>query len=197
MATASSSASTVVSAGVWLGTSNVFASDNVFATDTGAVQNVEYPMDVGGFDFSSIPAGSVLTSVTVGIENKCNWANRSRIKGEMYDGTTKVTGPTLDLPISVVSERVSTFIPTPTLAQLKSANLFVRVTHTRTNVNPSTLSVDWVKIDVVYTAPATGGRPKVWTGGSWVSKPAKVFTGAAWAEKPVKVWTGATWKTVT
>lgn len=46
------------------------------------------------------------------------------------------------------------------------------------------------------TETATPGRPKVWTGSAWVSKPAKVWSGSAWVTKPVKVWTGSSWKTV-
>lgn len=54
-------------------------------------------------------------------------------------------------------------------------------------------------IDNVNTPAAVGpsGRPKVWTGSAWASKPAKVWTGSAWVEKPAKVWTGSTWKTLT
>lgn len=44
---------------------------------------------------------------------------------------------------------------------------------------------------------AAGGRPKVWTGATFVTKPGKVWTGAAWVEKPWKVWTGSEWKTLT
>lgn len=52
--------------------------------------------------------------------------------------------------------------------------------------------------DNVNTVPAAaGGRPKVYTAGSWQKKPAKVYNGSAWVEKPWKVWTGSTWKVLT
>jgi hypothetical protein len=39
------------------------------------------------------------------------------------------------------------------------------------------------------------GRPKVWNGSAFMSKPGKWWSGAAWIEKPWKVWTGSSWKT--
>jgi len=51
--------------------------------------------------------------------------------------------------------------------------------------------------DNLNVAPVVGGRPKVYTAGSWQKKPAKVWTGSAWVEKPVKVYTGSAWKTLT
>lgn len=52
-------------------------------------------------------------------------------------------------------------------------------------------------INVLKGAPTTTGRPKVYGGSSFASKPLKVWSGSAFNEKPVKVWTGSTWKTLT
>jgi hypothetical protein len=49
---------------------------------------------------------------------------------------------------------------------------------------------------VIYSIPAGGaatGQPKIWTGSTWVNKPAKVWNGSAWVEKPAKVYNGSTW----
>jgi hypothetical protein len=127
----------------------------VFATNTGATQNTEYPLDVGGFDFSAIPAGATINSVTVTIEAKTGTASRAQIKGELYDNTTLLTG-TLALTTLTASDANYTFTPTATLTQLQSANLKVRVTNKRTVSQASTTSVDYVKIDVDYTATAPG-----------------------------------------
>lgn len=45
----------------------------------------------------------------------------------------------------------------------------------------------------IYEAAASGGRPKIWNGSSWVEKPLKVWNGSSWVEKPVKVWNGSSW----
>ena len=42
-------------------------------------------------------------------------------------------------------------------------------------------------------APAITGYVKVWTGASWVEKPAKVWNGSAWVTKPAKYYNGASW----
>lgn len=77
--------SSIVSAGTWLTTTNVFTSNDTYATNPGTTQNTEYPMDVGGFDFSSIPAGSTINGVTVTIEAKTGTASRAQIKGELLN----------------------------------------------------------------------------------------------------------------
>ena len=151
MAILSSNPSSVVSAGTWTSAANVYTSNDVYATNTGATQNTEYPMEVGGFDFAAIPAGSTINSVTVTVESKTGTANRAQIKGELLDDTT-VLG-TRALANLTAADVAYTFTPTATLAQLQSANLKVRVTNKRIVSQASTTSVDWVKIDVDYTAP--------------------------------------------
>jgi hypothetical protein len=45
--------------------------------------------------------------------------------------------------------------------------------------------LSWYREHYLGIAPARTGRPKVWNGSSWVSKPAKVWNGSAWVEKPM------------
>lgn len=146
----SSNPSSVVSAGAWLTTTNVYTSDNTYATNTGATQNTEYAMEVGGFNFSAIPADATINSVTVTIEIKTGTNNRAQVKGELFDGTTALT-PILALTNLTATDTNYTFTPTATLAQLKSANLKVRITNKRIVSQASTTSLDYVKIDVNYT----------------------------------------------
>lgn len=153
MATASSDPSSIASAGTWSTTTNVYSSNDTYATNTGSVQNTEYPFDVSGFDFSGIPTGATINTVTVTIESKASNANRAQIKGELYDGVTAITGSLALTTITSTSDVTRTFNPTPTLAQLKSSTLQVRVTNKRTASQACTTSVDYVKIDVDYTPP--------------------------------------------
>lgn len=152
MTVLSSNPSSVVSAGTWTSGANVYSSNDVYATNIGTTQNTEYPLDVGGFAFSAIPAGSTINSVTVTIEAKTGTAARAQIKGELYDGTTLLSGA-LALTNLTAADANYTFTPTATLAQVKSANLLVRVTNKRIVSQASTTSVDYVKIDVDYSPP--------------------------------------------
>jgi hypothetical protein len=154
MPTLSSNPSTVVSAGTWTTPANVYASDNVYATNVGTTQNTEYPFEVGGFTFASAPTdGTSLTSVDVIVEAKTTTAARAQIKVELLDGTT-VLG-TLALTNLTAADVNYTLSTTATRAQLDSPNLKVRVTNKRTASQASTTSVDWVKIDAVYAFPPT------------------------------------------
>jgi len=61
----------------------------------------------------------------------------------------------------------------------------------------STGTVQNAFVDNVNAPPAPevpDGRPKVWTGSSWVKQPVQVWTRASWETKPMKVWTGSDWK---
>lgn len=152
MAVMSSSASSVVSAGTWLTTTNVYTSNDSYATNVGTTQNTEYPMDVGGFNFAALTALDTINTVTVTIEAKTGTNNRAQIKGELYDGTTKLTGERA-LTNLTNTDANYTFTVAATRAQLQSANLKVRVTNKRIVSQASTTSVDFVKIDVDYSPP--------------------------------------------
>jgi hypothetical protein len=146
------SASSITSAGVWTGTGNVFSSNDVYATDTGSVQNTEYPFDASGFNFSAITSGSTINAVRVTIEAKTGTAARAQIKGEAYDGASLLTG-SLALVNLTAADVNYTFNPTATLTNVQSANFKVRVTNKRTSASASTTSVDYVKVEVEWTAP--------------------------------------------
>lgn len=148
----SSNPSSVVSAGTWTTATNVYTSDNTYATNTGATQNTEYPFEVGGFNFSGFPSDGTLGTTTVTVEAKTGTASRAQIKVELLDGTT-VLG-TLALTNLTAADANYTLNATITKAQLQSANLKVRVTNKRTVSQASTTSVDYVKIDANYTQPA-------------------------------------------
>lgn len=148
----SAGSSIVANTGSWATTTNVYVSDNTYATNTGATQNTEYAMEIGGFNLSAIPSGSVIASVTVTIEAKTGTANRAQIKGELLDGATLLG--TLALTNLTAADVNYTFTGTATEAQLKSANLKVRVTNKRTVTQASTTSLDYVKIDVVVPSKA-------------------------------------------
>ena len=48
----------------------------------------------------------------------------------------------------------------------------------------------------IVPAVVTGGKPKVYVGGSWQPKPVKVYLAGSWQEKPMKRWDGSQWKPV-
>jgi hypothetical protein len=152
VAVLSSNPSTLVAAGTWTSGASAYLSDNVYATNVGTTQNTEYPLEVGGFAFSGIPAGSTINSVTVTVEAKTGTAARAQIRAELLDGATLLSGA-LALTSLTAADANYTFTSTATLAQLQSANLKVRVINKRIASQATTTSVDWVKIDVDYTVP--------------------------------------------
>jgi len=166
------SPSSVVSAGAWVNAANVFTSNNVYATNTGATQNTEYPMEIGGFDFSTLPSDATISgTVAVGVECLANANSRAQIKIELMDGATVIG--TLPLTAVTTTEGFLTLNASPSVAQLKSPNLKVRVTNKRIASQAATTSVDYVRIVVDYTAPihkmetlsddfATQINPSVW-----------------------------------
>ena len=151
MAIVSSNPSSVVSAGTWATSTNVYTSNDTYATNTGSVQNTEYPMEIGGFNFSALLPGDTLIGTTVTVEAKTGTNNRAQIKVELMDGTTVLA--TRALANLSASDVNYTLAATPTLAQLQSANLKVRVTNKRIVSQASTTSVDYVKIDVEIVNP--------------------------------------------
>lgn len=169
MAVLTKSATTVENPGAWLTTGNVFVSDNTYATNVGTTQNTEYPFEVDGFDFSSIPNGSIISDVTVTIEAKTGTAARAQIKGEMMVNFSTVLPTVLALTNLTAADANYTFKPTPTLAQLKAGGLKVRITNKRIVSQASTTSVDYVSITVTYTAPSNQTLPftENFSSGSW------------------------------
>lgn len=154
MPTYTSDPSSIPSAGAWLTTTNAYTSNNTYATNTGATQNTEYPFEIGGFNFASIPAGSVISTVTVTIEGKASNANRAQLKAEVYDGTTLISGGYALTTITATADTNITFTCTPTLAQLKSSTFKIKITNKRTASQACTTSVDYVKVDVVVPTKA-------------------------------------------
>lgn len=174
MVVTSSAPTTIPSAGTWLTTSNVFSSNDVYATNVGTTQNTEYPLDVGGFNFAALPSDAIIVTVTVTVEAKTGTAARAQIKGELYDGATLLGG--LSLTNLTAADANYTFTGTATAAQLQSANLKVRVTNKRIVSQASTTSVDYVKIDVTWLAHRLTSALPAFTDPAWQVTPPATAT---------------------
>lgn len=160
MASLTSAPSSVVSAGNWTGAANTYASDNAYATYTLAATNTDYPFEVGGFDFSSVPADSIVESVTVLVENKASATSNATMSAQLFDGATPIGAATALTLGTADADR--TFVVTGvTLTQLKSANLKVRVTGRKSTSQARTLSVDRVALTASYVVP--GAKVETYT----------------------------------
>lgn len=60
------------------------------------------------------------------------------------------------------------------------------------NYAPSTADINrvWYKVEFV---PLPSGEVGVWSGSTYIDKPAKVWNGSSWEQKPAKYWDGTDW----
>jgi hypothetical protein len=122
---------------------------------TGAVATLE----ISGYDFSSIPDGSTINSVTLIVRNLCSVVARyASVRFQPYENAVALGSIATGTLTTSAHDNSATF--PVTLAQLKSATFKSRVTITRAATTSSaTFSVDHVDVTVNYTPPA-----QTWTG---------------------------------
>jgi hypothetical protein len=183
----------------WANTANALGGDvdtnpATYATWTNAASGGAGSIEIGGFAFATdIPTDATLTNISVLIRHlESNTSRIASVTFQPYDGATPIGAAQAATKATAARDDVGIF--TPTLAQLRSANLKVRVNITRAAVTQSAIfSIDHVQIDVDWIPAHIPGRPQVWNGSAWVEKPMKAWSGSAWEEKPVKVWNGSSW----
>lgn len=166
----SNAGSNVYANALWANSPNVSADDFTYATITNLGRNKE-----GGtlwrFDFttSDIPAGSTINSVTVGLKwmNSISSTNYS-LRSTMFDGsddtvaTALSANPGVSVSPTPTTRTLSTYLATPTLAQLY-ASVWVRATALQGSTNTgSTFSLDYISITVDYTAPTNVNNLVIW-----------------------------------
>jgi hypothetical protein len=125
-----------------------------YATWTSSVSDATGYIELGGFDFSSIPSGSTINTFTVNLRHLVNNTTRiSNVTFQPFDGSA--IGSAFVVTRSTTAATATTTF-TVTEAQLKSAAFTIRVgvTH-NTSTQSGILSVDYVDVSVDYTAPAT------------------------------------------
>lgn len=112
-------------------------------------------IEVGGFDFSSIPSGATINSTTVKLRHY--ETNTTRVAAVTFqpvvDGSG--VGSAYDCTRATSARSDSTTF-TMTLEQLQDASMCVRVNGTRYDgASSSSLYIDYVDIEVEYTAGGT------------------------------------------
>jgi len=126
------------------------ANPATYATWTSAVSAAVGYIEVSGYDFSSIPAGATITSVTVKLRHLENNTGRfTTVVWQVYDGATTIGAA--QTCTMATSARDDAAVRTPTLAQLQSATFKVRATATGAASTQSRIfSVDHIDVTVVY-----------------------------------------------
>ena len=168
--------------GTWTTAANATGdTTGTYATWTSNASGGSASLDLSGFDFSTIPAGSTVNSVTITVRSWVN--NVARVTSQaaqLMDGAT-VIGAAQALTNSTTTTTETAFTRTPTLAQLKSSGLKVRYTAQRAAVTQSaTANVDRVSVSVTYTTPAPdAGTPNVGNGALQPSRPTMSGAGAS------------------
>jgi hypothetical protein len=156
--------------GVATNPAQAYTDDTLYATFVGTGRNKEFAHLWHGFDFSAIPVGSTINSVTVKINEKVSvsWTQGLWRVGVYEDCTATVATARGDTgSISTIVERGSTdtadflwdlgtLSTEPTLAQLQATNFGIRIEAAQGNNGTAhTWSVDYIEITVDYTAAAT------------------------------------------
>lgn len=153
MATLSSAPSSVNAAGAWANGSNSYSSNNTYATLSTSSSS---SLDLRGFDFSSIPSGSYIVTVSVDVEHYEGQTTQNSLTCDVMDGTTLIDSHAVT---TQTTESVTTYTPStlPTLAQLQSSSFQFRVTGAKTGGGGSrTFNLDAVLITVTYGPPVDG-----------------------------------------
>lgn len=137
-------------------------------TTTGVTQNADYGNHYF-FDFSAIPAGATINSVTLEARHWASSAARgtfgyridsapnTQIANEVTVTTVGTTSPAAGQPGT--GGTFTTFSALPTVAQLQSANFGVRARFRRTASTADSAVFDWIRVTVNYTPGATTVSP--------------------------------------
>jgi len=151
--TAYPTSNTVVASG-WVNPTNAYASEVTPAYATAApAKSSSITTDYGGFGFaSSIPAGSVINSITIEVRAKASATGVTgqavgwqAVEAALIGAETTTPGTTADATYSSN--------PSITLAQLQSAQFRIRMRATKGNTNTAvTFSLDYVRVTVDYSA---------------------------------------------
>jgi hypothetical protein len=122
-----------------------------YATWTSSVSNAIGYIETSGYDFSSIPAGATINSVSVTIRTLVNNAARFvSIRFQPYSGTTPLGTAGTGADTTVPSNDTAIF--PVTLAQLQAANFKVRTTFNGASSTQSRVgSIDHADVTVDYS----------------------------------------------
>ena len=142
--------------GTWTSPESAYDDDGVYATTT-LTSGEESTWEYGGFGFDSIPAGAAISSVSLEIEFKVSRDDRGdevRVQAALNGTRTGSAGvntsqPTTDTILTTSSTGITT------RDQLLDGTFSVLVSNRRPAGanNPTTLSLDYVKVTVEYAPP--------------------------------------------
>lgn len=136
-----------------------------------STQNVDFGT-LFSFDFSTIPDGSTINSVTLearqwlasnAARGQEGWRLESTagtaVGSELLDTCTQTTAPTAGT--IGAGSTYTTWGTLPTTAQLKAASFRVRCRWRRTAAQAVTYNLDWVRVTVDYTEPTVNTDVRV------------------------------------
>lgn len=148
----------VTSGTTWAATANLTdgtppANPATYATWTSIVSAAVGYIEVSGFDFSTLPYGATITSVTMTVRHLVSSAAViPTITYQAYLGATPIGSPTAGTATTAAHDDTVTFAITE--AQLRAGTLKVRATATRAAVTTSAVwSVDHIDVTVNMTMP--------------------------------------------
>jgi hypothetical protein len=130
----------------------------------------------GGFDFSGVPAGATVESVTAYTRHY------EDMPGDM--DTFLVAGVSIPLTVGPVehSADLGTTLPTDVLCDWNRGN----------NTRQTDCAIDYLDVEVTY-ADFLGSQLQAWDGSQWVTGNLKKWNGSSWEGAMLRRWDGSQW----
>lgn len=159
--------------GAWTDPTNAYgtSSDDTYATHTQASRNGTAEIEYGFASFTTgdIPDGSTIDSVKVTAEAKVSQSIGSIIQITIENPSDTAVGSSASTSNTTDTVIESTASTIPTLQNLRDQTVIASMLYDRANSpDTETVSIDYVSITVVYTAPAAGGDVVApYTGGGY------------------------------
>lgn len=134
---------------------NAYANDGIYATITSADNNSTHYVQYAGFDFSSIPLGSVINSISVEVEYKFSVSSAPvSMSIQAYNGNSTVVGTAITDANQPTIDTIVTNADIGTWDITSLGNIQVRVNYIRPNTKTSRdMYIDYVGVTVDYSAP--------------------------------------------
>lgn len=162
--------------GTWGTTANATGSGTgTYATWASSTSGATATLDLAGFDFSGVPAGADINSVTLVFRhytNSVSGANTMRY--QLLSGGTSVQALTVisATEVSTVTEQTIAATSLPTADQLRTGFTVRYQARKATNTTATTVYLDRVAVTVDYSIPAPAPKMSTLTQSTWAGQTA-------------------------
>ena len=143
----------------WSNETNIFSSNDVYATRTSTATGTTPTLWAYGFNFSGVPTGATIDGIEISVEDKCSSNTLvQRTKVQLYDGTTAM-GTNQESGTTITQTEGVTYFGGATnlcgwtaIADTDLDSTFrVGVEYTQSTTSNRIISVDHIQVKIYYT----------------------------------------------